>query len=212
MCCTSIDYQFMSSCSIPMTNRGEVTNSLPSFYLATSAGATSTGIRSNNGMAMGPSPYMVQNEHHHQSLGPAFSLQPYAAYPHGVIYQPVMVPPMLFQPGLGMMMSPSPSMTQPQSSRHRPFLHQNVMSISNWPWKKLINHFVTRLQYQSENRHRESQPYHLSSGHVDNPVAGPSYRDDGAANANSTEQNSSYRQQFREAVRHTCKDNKKTID
>ncbi|XP_046445918.1 period circadian protein-like isoform X1 [Daphnia pulex] len=165
--------------SIPMTNRGEVTNSLPAFYLATSAGATSSGIRSNNGMSMGPSPYMVQNEHHHQSLGPAFSLQPYAAYPHGVIYQPVMVPPMLFQPGLGMMMSPSPSMTQPQSSRHRPFLHQN---------------------YQSENRHRQPQPYRLSSGHVDNPVAGPSYRDDGAANANSIEQqNSSYRQQFREA-------------
>lgn len=133
MCCTSIDCQvfIFMSCSIPMTNRGEVTNSLPAFYLATSAGATSSGIRSNNGMSMGPSPYMVQNEHHHQSLGPAFSLQPYAAYPHGVIYQPVMVPPMLFQPGLGMMMSPSPSMTQPQSSRHRPFLHQNVISINN---------------------------------------------------------------------------------
>lgn len=123
--------RFLIFCSIPMTNRGEVTNSLPAFYLATSAGATSSGIRSNNGMSMGPSPYMVQNEHHHQSLGPAFSLQPYAAYPHGVIYQPVMVPPMLFQPGLGMMMSPSPSMTQPQSSRHRPFLHQNVISINN---------------------------------------------------------------------------------
>ncbi len=60
-----------------------------SFFLATSAGGTNTGIRSNNGMAMGASPYMVQTEHHHQSLGPAFSLQPYAAYPHGVIYAAV---------------------------------------------------------------------------------------------------------------------------
>ena len=190
-----------------MTNRGEVTNSLPAFYLATSAGGTNTGIRSNNGMAMGASPYMVQTEHHHhQSLGPAFSLQPYAAYPHGVIYQPVMVPPMLFQPGLGMMMSPSPSMAQSQATRHRSFLHQNVMSMNNITLatrlEKTSSIFCHLSQYPNENRQRQPQPYNLSSGHGDNPVAGPSYRDDGAANANSTEQNPSYRQQFREAVRH----------
>ncbi|KAK4020172.1 period circadian protein [Daphnia magna] len=163
--------------SIPMTSRGEVTNSLPAFYLATSAGTTNAAIRPSNNMTMGASPYMVQTQHHHQSLGPAFSLQPYAAYPHGVIYQPVMVPPMLFQPNLGMMMSASPSMAQPQSaSRHRPILHHN---------------------YQNENLHRQPQPYHLSAAHGDNSGAGPSYREDGSVNA--SEQSSSmgaYRQQL----------------
>lgn len=89
---------------------------------------------------------MVQTQHHHQSLGPAFSLQPYAAYPHGVIYQPVMVPPMLFQPNLGMMMSASPSMAQPQSaSRHRPILHHNVTSISHVAFTNVNNNNLSFL-------------------------------------------------------------------
>lgn len=189
-----------------MTSRGEVTNSLPAFYLATSAGATSAGVRPSHSMAMGASPYMVPTQHHHQSLGPAFSLQPYAAYPHGVIYQPVMVPPMLFQPNLGMMMSASPSMAQPQmASRHRPILHHNVMSISNVISATRSNKKTSFLQHQNENRHRQPQPYHLSVSYGDNSGAGPSYRDEGSVNA--SEQSSlagPYRQQsnsFREPVR-----------
>lgn len=108
-----------------MTNRGDVTNSLPTFYLAAPSTAPNAAIRPATGLQMNASPYMVPAQHHHQPLGPAFSLQPYAAYPHGVIYQPVVVPPMaLFQPSLGMMMSASPSLTtQPQQisrGRHVP--------------------------------------------------------------------------------------------
>lgn len=109
-----------------MTNRGEVTNSLPTFYLATQGPGPNASIRPSAGLQMSNSPYMTMpSPHHHQPLGQAFSLQPYAAYPHGVIYQPVVVPPMLFQPSLGMMMSASPVQ---QTSRNRPAPHHDVIS------------------------------------------------------------------------------------
>ena len=124
-----------------MTNRGEVTNSLPAFYLATPGATQSAAIRPSTGLPTGAPPYIMPNPH--QPLGPAFSLQPYAAYPHGVIYQPVMVPPMFLQPQMGMMM-PSSSMMQPQqTSRIRP--RQNVifngMPLTNW----IIYSFFTNL-------------------------------------------------------------------
>lgn len=114
-----------------MTNRGEVTNSLPTLYLAT-PGSPTTSVRPGGSLPVGASPYMMPSQlQHHQSLGSAFSLQPYATYPHGVIYQPVVIPSMLLQPGLGMMMPSSHSMAQPHpASRHRPApRHINVSTI-----------------------------------------------------------------------------------
>lgn len=125
-------YRFFIS-SVPITNRGEVTNSLPSFYLAAPGPAANSSIRPGQGLSMGGQPYMVPNPHH-QPLGPAFSLQPYAAYPHGVIYQPVVVPPMLFQPGMGMMMSTSQTMTQQQqhtSHNRSSHIHHVIFSFKS---------------------------------------------------------------------------------
>lgn len=91
-----------------MTKRGDVSNSLPAFYLATGAGGSASATPRPMAVQMSASPYVQIAPHHHhhhsQSLGPAYSLQPYATYSHGVLYQPVMVPPMLFQSGVGMML------------------------------------------------------------------------------------------------------------
>jgi len=92
-----------------MANRNELGNhTLPAYYLAHSG--TSTPTRQHP-IAIGNTPQFVMTQQ------PAYSLQPYS-YPHGVIYQPVMVPPMLFQPELGMMIPASAAM--PQRSTFRP--------------------------------------------------------------------------------------------
>lgn len=90
--------------SVPVAgNRSaEVTNSLPTFYLApTPTTVNSSGIRMTS-TSIG----------HQQAFMQPFSIQPYGL-PHGsIIYQPVMVPPMLFQPGVSMMMPTSPMVPQ----------------------------------------------------------------------------------------------------
>ena len=86
--------------------------------MAAPGAAPNAAIRPGAGLPLAGTQYMMPGQHH-QPLSPSFSLQPYAAYPHGVIYQPVMMPPMLFQPGMGMMMPTSHPMTpQAQQTPH----------------------------------------------------------------------------------------------
>lgn len=100
-----------------MANRSELgNNTLPAYYL-THPG-TSTPARPHP-IAIGNAPQFVVTQ-------PAYSLQPYS-YPHGVIYQPIMVPPMLFQPELGMMIPASAAI--PQRTTFRPDSRQRVRDI-----------------------------------------------------------------------------------
>lgn len=97
-----------------MANRNELGNhTLPAYYLAHPG--TSTPARQHP-IPMPTAPQFVMTPQ------PAYSLQPYS-YPHGVIYQPIMVPPMLFQPELGMMIPASAAVPQRSplrpDSRHR---------------------------------------------------------------------------------------------
>ena len=99
-----------------MANRNELGNhTLPAYYLAHPG--TSTPTRQHP-IPVAAAPQYVMTPQ------PAYSLQPYS-YPHGgVIYQPIMVPPMLFQPELGMMIPASAAIPQRSTLRLDP--HQRV--------------------------------------------------------------------------------------
>ena len=158
---------------------------------------------------MGGTQYVQVSPHHPQTLGPAYSLQPYATYPHGVIYQPVMVPPVLFQPGVGMMVPAAthmqmqqqpgqPSQQQVSEMQQHRVSGRNAVAIGGARYKP-----VGPLQ---ASRDRRPQPYpqeaHLPGTQRQHSRPSTSYATEGTGDVSHNNSSSEeYRQHpFREPV------------
>lgn len=213
--------------SIPVAKRGDVTSALPAFYLATAPSGSAGSAARPMAVQMGATPYVQMSPHHHpQTLGPTYSLQPYSTYPHGVIYQPVMVPPVLFQPGIGMMVPTAAAMHMQQQSGQQNHQQSHQASSNGAPEPQ---HRVSRRSPEAvggtrykpvgplqASRDRRPQPYQQEAhfpAQRQHSRPSTSYATEGTGDVSHNSSSEDYRQHpapFREPVSYLVPGNQDT--